>query len=130
MRCSAARSLLTSDSRIFTLSVRTLDLVDNSYNCESFRASCSLHIDRARCDNSRSRLPGVRAGPDFPFWFLVLVLWTEGAGTAGAGTAGAWTAGTGGKDTGMDTIAGGGVVGICCWCGRRWYICCCRSCCW
>ena len=117
VRCSAARSLLTSDSRTFTLSVRTLDLADNSCNCESLRASCSLHIDRARCDNSRSRLPGVRAGPDLPFWFLVLVLWTEGAGSAG----------TGAKDIELDTIAGGGVVGTCCgicsWGGRRWHSC-------
>ena len=113
MRCSAARSLVTSDSRSFTLSVRTLDLVVNSRNCESFRASCSLHIDRARCDISRSRLAGVRAGPDLPFWFLDLLLWTEGAGTAGTGV----------RDTGLDSIAGGGVVGTfcrsCCWSGGR-----------
>ena len=107
MRCSAARSLLTSDSKSFTLSVRTWDLADNSRNCESLRASCSLHIERARCDISRSRLAGVRAGPELLFWVLVLLF--EGAGTAE----------TGGRYTGLDTIAGGGVLGTCC---RR---CCC-----
>ena len=67
-RCSAARSLLTSFSRIFTRSDRTCDLVDASRSCESFRARSSLHMVRARCESSRARLSGVKAGPDIPFF--------------------------------------------------------------
>ena len=70
VRCSAARSLLISASKSLTLSVSTWDLVDNSCNCESFCASSSLHMFRARWESSRSGLAGVSAGPDLPSWFL------------------------------------------------------------
>ena len=49
--------------RSFTLSARTQDLVSSSLNCDSFKASCSLHRNRARCDTSRSMDPGLRASP-------------------------------------------------------------------
>ena len=62
-RCWSERSLVTSDSRSFTLSARTQDLVSSSLNCDSFKASCSLHRNRARCDTSRSMDPGLRASP-------------------------------------------------------------------
>ena len=100
-RCSAARSLLTSSSRILTRSVRTCALEVASCSCESFRARSSLYIVRARCDSSRARLSGVRAGPDIPFFEGLLVCaadsegWAEGTdcvvvgggnGNAGEGT--------------------------------------------
>jgi hypothetical protein len=69
-RCSAAWSLLISASKSLTLSVRTWDLVDKSCSWESFNASSSLHMFRARWESSRSRLAGVSAGPDLPNWFL------------------------------------------------------------
>ena len=70
--------MVTSASRSFTRSARTQDLVSSSLSCDSFKASCSLHRNRARCDTSRSSDPGLRASPPLAEVFLDRV---EGWGT-------------------------------------------------